>query len=78
MRKTSKLLTTEEDKAEVPNNFFASFFTGNLSSHTARVDGLQGGDWGSKAPPTIREDQARDRLRNLSIHKSMGPDEMHP
>ncbi|KFP16141.1 hypothetical protein Z169_11797, partial [Egretta garzetta] len=31
-----------------------------------------------KAPPTVREDQVRDHLRNLNIHKSMGPDEMHP
>ncbi|KFM11735.1 hypothetical protein AS27_15225, partial [Aptenodytes forsteri] len=35
-------------------------------------------DWGNKVPPTVREDQVRDRLRNLNIHKSMGPDEMHP
>ncbi|KFV97415.1 hypothetical protein N327_01294, partial [Fulmarus glacialis] len=34
----------------------------------------QGRDWGSKVPPTVREDQ----LRNLNIHQSMGPDEMHP
>ncbi|KFV99177.1 hypothetical protein N327_02590, partial [Fulmarus glacialis] len=37
-----------------------------------------GRDWGSKVPPTAREDQVRDHLRNLNIHKSMGPDEMHP
>ncbi|KFQ77974.1 hypothetical protein N337_12305, partial [Phoenicopterus ruber ruber] len=35
-------------------------------------------DWGSKVPPTVREDHVRDHLRNLHIHKSMGPDEMHP
>ncbi|KFR04966.1 hypothetical protein Y956_16491, partial [Nipponia nippon] len=33
---------------------------------------------GSKVPPTVREDQAHDHLRNLNIHKSIGPDEMHP
>jgi len=27
-------------------------------------------------PPTGREDQVRDHLRNLNIHKSMGPEEM--
>ncbi|KFV46504.1 RNA-directed DNA polymerase from mobile element jockey, partial [Gavia stellata] len=26
--------------------------------------------------PTV-EDQARDHLRNLKVHKSMGPDKMH-
>ena len=78
MSKTGKQVTMDEEKAEVLNNFFASVFTGNLSSHTSRVDGPQGRDWGSKVPPTVREDQVRDHLRNLNIHKFMGPDEMHP
>ncbi|KFQ69555.1 RNA-directed DNA polymerase from mobile element jockey, partial [Phaethon lepturus] len=34
-------------------------------------------DWGNKVPPTVR-DQVRDHLRNLNMHKCMGPDEMHP
>ncbi|KFQ97269.1 hypothetical protein Y956_10223, partial [Nipponia nippon] len=33
---------------------------------------------GRKVPPTVREDQVHDHLRNLNIHKSRGPDEMHP
>ncbi|KFP65105.1 RNA-directed DNA polymerase from mobile element jockey, partial [Cariama cristata] len=33
---------------------------------------------GSNVPPTVSEEQVRDHLRNLNIHKSMGPDEMHP
>ena len=78
MNKTGKLVTTDEEKAEVLNNPFASVFTANLSSHTSRVDGPQDRDWGSKVPPTVREDQVRDHLRNLNVHKSMGPDEMHP
>jgi len=36
------------------------------------------GDWGSKVPHTVREDQVCDHLRNLNIHKSMEPDKMHP
>ncbi|KFP11374.1 hypothetical protein Z169_02910, partial [Egretta garzetta] len=36
------------------------------------------GDWEGKTPPTVREDQVCDHLRNLNTHKSMGPDEMHP
>ncbi|KGL88789.1 RNA-directed DNA polymerase from mobile element jockey, partial [Charadrius vociferus] len=29
-------------------------------------------------PPTVGEDQVRDHLRNLKVHKSMGPDEIRP
>ncbi|KFR03378.1 hypothetical protein Y956_15444, partial [Nipponia nippon] len=29
-------------------------------------------------PPTVGKDQVRDHLRNLKVHKSMGPDEMYP
>ena len=55
---------------------FSSVFTGNRSSHISQVDGPQ--DWGSKVPPTVREDQVHDHLRNLNIHKYMGPDEIYP
>jgi len=78
MSKTAKVVTTDEEQAEVLNNCFASIFTDNLSSYTSQVDGLQDGDWGSKVPPSVREDQVCDHLRNPNIRKSMRPDEMHP
>ncbi|KAK4824707.1 hypothetical protein QYF61_017933 [Mycteria americana] len=78
MSKTGKLITMDKEKAEVLNNFFVSVFTNSLSSHTSRVDGPEGRDWGSKVPPSVREDHVRDHLRNLNIGKSMGPDKMHP
>ncbi|KFP42552.1 RNA-directed DNA polymerase from mobile element jockey, partial [Chlamydotis macqueenii] len=31
-----------------------------------------------KVPLTVREDQVCDHLRNLNIHKPIGPDKMHP
>ncbi|KFQ02707.1 hypothetical protein N329_08423, partial [Haliaeetus albicilla] len=36
-----------------------------------------GRDWENEEPPTVGEDHVQDRLRNLKVHKSMGPDEMH-
>ncbi|PKU34767.1 rna-directed dna polymerase from mobile element jockey-like [Limosa lapponica baueri] len=32
----------------------------------------------NEEPPTVGEDQVRDHLRNLKVHKSMGPHEIHP
>jgi len=56
MNKNSDLVSTDEEKAEVLNNIFASSFTGKLSPHPSRVDRLQDGDQVGKAPPTVRED----------------------
>ncbi|GAB0202829.1 mitochondrial enolase superfamily member 1 [Grus japonensis] len=63
------------EKAEVLNDFFASVFTGKCLSHTAQV--TEGRDWENAELPTV-EDQVQEYLRNLKLHKSMGPDEMHP
>ncbi|GAB0204184.1 mitochondrial enolase superfamily member 1 [Grus japonensis] len=38
----------------------------------------QGRDWENAEPPTVGEDQVQEYLRNLKVHKFMGPDEMHP
>ncbi|GAB0182993.1 mitochondrial enolase superfamily member 1 [Grus japonensis] len=70
------LVTQDMEKAEVLNDFFASVFTGKCLSHTAQV--AEGRDWENAEPPTVGEDQVREYLRNLKVHKSMGPDEMHP
>ncbi|GAB0202611.1 mitochondrial enolase superfamily member 1 [Grus japonensis] len=66
------------EKAEVLSDFFASIFTGKCLSHTAQVTEGKGRDWENAGPPTVGEDQVRDHLRNLKVHKAMGPDEMHP
>ncbi|GAB0181928.1 mitochondrial enolase superfamily member 1 [Grus japonensis] len=71
-----ELVTQDMEKAEILNDFFASVFTGKCLSHTAQV--TEGGDWENAEPPTVGEDQVREYLRNLKVHKSMGPDEMHP
>ncbi|GAB0181294.1 mitochondrial enolase superfamily member 1 [Grus japonensis] len=70
------LVTQDMEKAEVLNDFFASVFSGKCLSHTAQV--TEGKDWENAEPPTVGEDQVREYLRNLKVHKSTGPDEMHP
>ncbi|GAB0207589.1 mitochondrial enolase superfamily member 1 [Grus japonensis] len=66
------------EKAEVLNDFFASVFTSKGCSHTAQVREGKGRDWENAEPPTVGEDQVREYVRNLKVHKCMGPDEMHP
>ncbi|GAB0180300.1 mitochondrial enolase superfamily member 1 [Grus japonensis] len=56
--------------------FFVSVFTSKGSSHTAQVTEGKGRDWENEEPPTVG-DQVREYLRNLEVHKAMGPDEMH-
>ncbi|OPJ76114.1 hypothetical protein AV530_015417 [Patagioenas fasciata monilis] len=76
MNTTSKLATMDKQKIEVLNNLFASDFTGKLSSHI-----LSG--WTSRpgrreqSLSIVSEDQVRGHLRNLNVHKPMGPDEMY-
>ncbi|GAB0203448.1 mitochondrial enolase superfamily member 1 [Grus japonensis] len=72
------LVTQDMEKAEVLNEFFASVFTSKCSSHTAQVTEGKGRDLENEELPTVGEDQVRKYLRNLKVHKSMGPDEMHP
>ena len=31
-------------------------------------------DWENEEPPTVGEDQDQDHLKNLDVHKSVGPD----
>ncbi|GAB0181717.1 mitochondrial enolase superfamily member 1 [Grus japonensis] len=73
---TGDLVTQDMEKAEVLHDFFASVFTGKCLSHTAQV--TEGRDWENAEPPTVGGDQVREYLRNLKVHKSMGPDELHP
>jgi len=58
-------------KAEVLYDFFASVFSSQCSNHTMRVTEGKSRDWENEEPPTVGEDQVRDHLRGLKVHKSM-------
>ncbi|GAB0179685.1 mitochondrial enolase superfamily member 1 [Grus japonensis] len=77
-KKRGDLVTQDMEKAEALNDFFASVFTGECLSHTAQVTEGKGRDWENEELPTVGEDQVQDHLRNLKVHRSMGPDEIRP
>lgn len=74
MTNNSKLITRNEGKDKVLNSF-DSVFKGNFYSHVSQADGQKDGHWGKKLHPT--KDQLCDHLRNVNVHKSTGPNEMH-
>lgn len=51
---------------------------GKCSSHTTQFAEDKGRDWENEEAPTEGKDQVQDHLRNLRVHKSMRPAEMHP
>jgi len=77
-KEAGDLVTGDMEKTEVLNDFFASVFNSKCCSYTTQVAEGKGRDWENEEPHTVGEDQVRDCLRNLKVHRSMGPDEMHP
>ncbi|PKU42697.1 rna-directed dna polymerase from mobile element jockey-like [Limosa lapponica baueri] len=76
-KETGNLVTRDMEKVDVLNNFLVSVFTRKCSSHTAHVAEGKGRDWENEELPTVGEDHVQDHLRNLKVHKPMGPDEVH-
>ncbi|CAM4646594.1 unnamed protein product [Lepidochelys kempii] len=69
------LVTEDVEKANVLNAFFASVFTNKVSSQTAALGNTA---WGVGGQLSVEKEVVRDYLEKLDVHKSTGPDALHP
>uniref|UniRef100_K7F0W4 Reverse transcriptase domain-containing protein n=1 Tax=Pelodiscus sinensis TaxID=13735 RepID=K7F0W4_PELSI len=75
MDEGGNLVTDDVGKAEVLNAFFASVFTDKVGSWTSALSDAR---WDEDGQPVVGKEQVRNYLEKLNVHKSMGPDLVHP
>ncbi|GAB0206875.1 mitochondrial enolase superfamily member 1 [Grus japonensis] len=78
LNEVGALVTEDTEKMELLNAFFASVFTAKVGPQETQT--LEVGEkvWRKEDFPLVEEDRVREHLGKLNIHKSMGPDGMHP
>jgi len=71
------LVMEDAEKAELLNAFFASAFSAKAGPQESHAPEVREEAHREDDFPLVKEDCVRDRLSDLDIHKSMGPDGMH-
>lgn len=78
LKETGDPVTQDSEKAKALNPFLASAFTSKTGLQELQVPEAWLKGWGKEDVPLVEEDQVREYLSKPNIHKSMGPDGMHP
>jgi len=72
------LVTEDAEKAELLNAFFASVFSAKAGPQESQALEVREEAFRKDDPSLVKEDCVRDHLSNVDVHKSMGPEGMHP
>ncbi|GAB0204188.1 mitochondrial enolase superfamily member 1 [Grus japonensis] len=77
LNEVGALVMEDIEKVELLNAFFASFLTAKAIPQESQTMEVGERVLRKEDLPLVEEDQVREHLGDLDIHKSMGPDRMH-